>query len=408
MENNSIPTFDLGKDGFPVPGKVVRYYRERMVYTDTNGKVKHWTQADLAKRLGVSEIMVRQMEKQNKGLGNIERRRTLATLLNIPFALLGLASVDDLKKIIEPSNTASLVPLKKELVSSEEKQLYKVALTVLKEKYDGGQLHPFLIEDWIKRINKKVESTQGTEKRDLLLELCKYHILASNPYYHDLQDWQKAVEHLQAAKEMAVTLNDNQLFATACYYMGETYLVQNKPLLATRELEPIIPLCEKQIKGLIMADLSLAHALANNTNISYIRNLLDKAERHISERDDNIFIRFDTVQHLECKADTLISLQRFELALDCIDDAEEYINARPNIIRNTEYLKLLRAECYAKQSKPEYEETIRLLSQIVNDNSYIGYYVNYASRIHKIIAASSYGKAPAVVDLGIQLKLLHK
>ena len=81
LKQAGLPQFQLDTDGFPVPGPVVRYYREQMRYTDKDGQIRRWTQADLATRLQISELMVRLMETKNKGLDSIERRKTLATIL---------------------------------------------------------------------------------------------------------------------------------------------------------------------------------------------------------------------------------------------------------------------------------------------------------------------------------------
>jgi len=45
LVQTGLPQFDLAEDGYPDPGKVVKYYRERMTYTDKDGKEKRWTQA---------------------------------------------------------------------------------------------------------------------------------------------------------------------------------------------------------------------------------------------------------------------------------------------------------------------------------------------------------------------------
>ena len=53
-----------------------------MRYKDSHeNKEKGWTQTDLAKRLGVSEVTVRLMENQNVGLDSITRRRLVASIL---------------------------------------------------------------------------------------------------------------------------------------------------------------------------------------------------------------------------------------------------------------------------------------------------------------------------------------
>ncbi len=83
-----LPQFEIEIDGSLIqvkqPGRVVKYYREQMIYTDREGKVRHWTQAELAQRLDLSEVQVCNMENHNQGLDSIERRRILITILRIP------------------------------------------------------------------------------------------------------------------------------------------------------------------------------------------------------------------------------------------------------------------------------------------------------------------------------------
>lgn len=83
------------------PGRVVKWFRERMIYEDQQtGKRKHWTQDDLARMVGLTKVQVCNMENHNEGLDSIERRKTLATILKIPPVLLGLASLDEIVEIV--------------------------------------------------------------------------------------------------------------------------------------------------------------------------------------------------------------------------------------------------------------------------------------------------------------------
>src|SRR5712691_11409968 len=94
LKQAGLPDFALDKEGYPDPGTIVRYFREKMKYLDSSdGKEKSWTQTDLAKRLSVSEVTVRLMENNNTGLDSIARRRLLASILKIPPVLLGLGSL---------------------------------------------------------------------------------------------------------------------------------------------------------------------------------------------------------------------------------------------------------------------------------------------------------------------------
>lgn len=404
------PTFHLDAQGFPVPGQVIRYYRERMTYTDSDGKIRRWTQPDLAKRLNVSEITVRLMETQNKYLTLIERRKAIAILLNIPPALLGLASLEDLQRILpneQSKQLASVTP--KNAVDPNDIQLYQDALHVFKNQYEQGELAPQTIESWITRINSTVEQVHGTSKNDILTVLGKYHIIAATTYYHDLQDWTQATNHLYTANNIAKITDNNELLAVSYYHAGEMYGNQGNNLLARKELDFALSFSKSassQVKGNILTYVAQAHALTgvDEADRLYVRRQLDEAEKHVTENiDNNTLIKFDMVQYLEGRADTLITLKRFSLALECIDEAEEYLITKR---RNIEFLKILRAECYVKQRKAEYEQATELLSQILDSNKSIQYYVNYVAKLHKLIAASPYGNAPAAVDLGMALRAL--
>lgn len=408
--STSMPTFRLDEHGFPFPGAVIRYYRERMTYTDNDGNVRRWTQADLAKRLNVSEITVRLMETQNKYLTFIERRKTIAMLLNIPPALLGLASLAELQSIMQggdPNHIAGTPS--KSAVDPSEIQFYKDALPILKHEYDQGELAPETVESWITRITGTVEHVHGKPKNEVLAALANYHIVAANAYSHDLQEWTQATKHLNTAKKIASTLNNNELLAIACHHAGGMYGSQQNFQLARNELDYALYLAKSaspQVKGNILTFVTQAHALTcvDEADRLYVRQLLSEAEKHVSEDiDSNTLMKFDIVQYLENKADTLISLKRYGAALECIDEAEEYFITTK---RGIEYLKILRAECYVKQRKPEYERATELLTQIFEANTHIQYYVDYVTRLYKLIAASPYGKAPDVVDLGMALREL--
>nr|BBH95053.1 hypothetical protein KTA_32520 [Thermogemmatispora argillosa] len=65
---------------YPHPGQVVAHFRRQ----------KGWSQAELARRLGVHARMIYYLEKQQQGLDSLKRRRQLVELLAIPPELLGL------------------------------------------------------------------------------------------------------------------------------------------------------------------------------------------------------------------------------------------------------------------------------------------------------------------------------
>jgi len=81
---------EMGTDGFPSPGKVVRWYRAQKKQTDAT-----WTQKRLAQELCLTERAVCYLESHDVGFDSISLRRRLAIVFTIPPLLFGLSSLTD-------------------------------------------------------------------------------------------------------------------------------------------------------------------------------------------------------------------------------------------------------------------------------------------------------------------------
>jgi tetratricopeptide (TPR) repeat protein len=92
-----LSAFDIGPDGFPFPGQVLRRFRLAKFKEDG----KPWTQGDLARAMKKKELAVREWERRSAGLNDIVRRRDLVKLLDIPPLLFGLATVPERQNNIE-------------------------------------------------------------------------------------------------------------------------------------------------------------------------------------------------------------------------------------------------------------------------------------------------------------------
>ena len=411
LKRAGLPGLEIGDDGFPVPGLVIRYYRERMTYADNEGHIKHWTQADLAKRLHMSELSVRYMETRNTGLDSIERRRILATLLHIPPILLGLAAFDELEVMLHGERSTSLIShgSTRKNVSDDEIQLYKDALSVFRDAYDKRTLELPTIEAWITRIADSVAFVPECQQTELLAMLCEYHMIAARRYFHDIQNWSVATTHLTTTKQMANFIKRDDLRTLAYYYTGEMYLEQGNVSVARDELDIAVTLSKSttpQIKGRALTYSALVHAMtaADLADNIYIQQCLQKAENCITPNIDvTSRMTFDTMRYLEDKADTLIVLKQYGKAAEALEEAEDILIFKQNA---REYLSILQAECSIKQKRPEYGRAIVLLNNVLERNREYPrlYHVNYANRLYKLLATSSYGNAPEVADLGLAIR----
>lgn len=89
-QHMQLPLFDIGKDGFPRPGKVSRHYREQRKQANSS-----YTQQYLATLLSVSDQWIWEIEHNDRGMDSISLRRKLAKHLDIPLVLFALSSLED-------------------------------------------------------------------------------------------------------------------------------------------------------------------------------------------------------------------------------------------------------------------------------------------------------------------------
>lgn len=409
--STNLPALPIGQDGYPIPGIVIQFYRKRMCYTTQEDKQKRWTQDDLARQLQISKAMVRKMETNNQGLDSMERRRLLANLLNIPPILLGLGTIEQLQNAmgntlpLETPNIASRALH----VGPEEILLYKDTLPLFQSAYDQQALQASTLENWIQRITGNIEHLHDKDKNDILPLLVPYHVLASKVYGHDKTLMNKAYNHLDIATQFAVMLNNAELLAFIHHYRGELLVLENKLLLAKNEMDYALNLTknsDRQACGRTLTITALTYSMIepDHSQKLYIHQLLDEAEKYATNGGSMELITFNPGIYYMDKADTLITLGLYKQADRALDEAEDCLQY---IKREKAYIDILRAECYIKWKRPEYEAAVVLLGNVLQGNTIANYHTNYVARLHKIIAEGSYGKAPDAVELGQRLRILQ-
>ena len=402
QEVKGCADFPLDGDGYLDPGHVVRYYRERMTYRDPrSGKTKVWTQADLAQRLGVSEVTVRLMETKNKGLDSIERRRLLADLLRIPPALLGLASFTEqhAATFIQADTQASTI------------KLYQSALSVYTTMHTTGTAQEVLpdIEGWVFRIQADLDQTKSAQQSSLLRVLWGFHTVCTKIYGEDTCDWSRAFDHVNASLEIASILQDTNMQASSLYRSSAVYVAQRNFALAKTAIDGAMIYAKKadpHIIGAVLVDAALVHGttsvdMAGNI---YVQKLLEQAEQYASTTIDDGVMNFGRGKYQLIKARTLLAVDRPGKALECLDEAEEGISVHEK--RRLAFLDIMRADCYTKLKRPEYDTAVLLLMEAFDTSKTIksSFNIKHIDRLYKILATSTYGTSPQVADLGLSLR----
>lgn len=90
------------------------------------------------------------------------------------------------------------------------------------------------------------------------------------------------------------------------------------------------------------------------------------------------------------------------------DMAEEHIN--PAKKRLIVYLNILRARSYLALRKPEYEQAVKLLSDVLEESEELRVqrHVDHIEQLYTKLVASSYGNSPDVAGLGFVLQELKQ
>jgi tetratricopeptide (TPR) repeat protein len=412
LKQACLPENLLDENGELIPGKVVRHFRERMVYSNQDGKVKHWTQADLATKLDVSEVWVTLMETQNKGLDSIERRRTIATLLKIPPGLLGLASFDLMETLKQLSQTSGIAVSKHQGISDENIHLYQNALSVYTGLYSDRTIQASVpgIEHLISQISVDVQNLNSKQKHTVLDILWNFHLLAAKVYGYDICNWKEAFSHLNKALEVALTLNYPDLIAATYYRIGDFHLLQGNVQVAKEHFNRALPVSKSASLNTkcgvyALASLSYARSATDTSGAIEAQNLLDKAYNYIGIVEGNSAIKFSESWYLDYRAETLIALKRYGKALESIEEAEYIATDK----RNLEFTNILKAECYISRKKPEFEEAVTILSSVLQQNRTVReqVHIHHIQRLFNLLLDSSYGNSLEVADLGMLLRELQ-
>ena len=416
-----LPNFSLDEEGFPVPGLVIKYFREHMKYINAyDNKERSWTQANLAKSLGVSEVTIRLMENQNIGLDSITRRRLVADILKIPPVLLGLGSLSELKAYLDSTQQHSTFPntsssqTKGTHIEKETVSLYNDIWNVYSEMHSTGSAQGSLseIEKWASRIKDDVLRTHGSQQRQLQEILWDFYALVAKIYGDDLCDWSLAFANVNAAMELAVQLDNNELRAATLYRSGQIHFAQRKFSLAKADFDGATKFAQRacpQLKGPILGATGLAYALTSKdmTSKKYVQSLLDEAGNLVTSsgfKDDGRFIKFSVAKYYLEYADTLTVLGRPGKALEVLDDAESAIDISQK--RRRAYMDILRAEANMRLSSPQLHTATFLLADAFNVSKGVRseYNIGYIARLYTNLRDSSYGNSTDVADLGMSLK----
>jgi hypothetical protein len=212
--------------GWPDFGHVLRYFRKKAKLT---AKAFGITYGEAVNPDGspITERQILRMELENQVPVDMNRRKLIARLLNIPPGLFGLAVLEDIVLKPHPQVAGAVMAtgqttLQKVVADTTRYQNNIRALWVL---HDTSQAQGAL--DQINADIRDLESLEEQARGDLLYHirelLFSYHILAAN-VVRDQRKFSLSHHHANQAVRVAKGMNDTDLVATALYTRGCTYL----------------------------------------------------------------------------------------------------------------------------------------------------------------------------------------
>ena len=164
-----------------------------------------------------------------------------------------------------------------------------------------------------------------------------------------------------------------------------------------------------QTRGII-ASKSACIYVDSDTSTSGIvlaQNMIDSAEKYIDAKDDVHAMSFGKDDFYLDKSYVLNVLHRYGKALECLDDAERYVQSAGK--RHTIFLDIKRAQFYIEQKKPEYEQAVWMLLNAVETSKEIrvSRNIEQVKKLYDKLADSSYQNSPDVIELRLALRRLQ-
>src|SRR5437764_1049884 len=224
LELDYLEEFAPGNDGFyPRTGQVVKEYRRRAM--DTEGKP--WTQRRLANALGIeTDQAVWNLENRDSAL-DIERRRFLSDLFDIPPILFGIITLEEIDKLLEQRRAArsGIVVVSTRLAASHKLTLDVQEYTALLESYwttymnNPTQISMTNIDLCIDGLSRELPHVR--DRKPIQELLCRFHDLVAN-LLCDQHKYNDALVQLEKASWFAEMLNKDALEAAVLYDYGNT------------------------------------------------------------------------------------------------------------------------------------------------------------------------------------------
>jgi tetratricopeptide (TPR) repeat protein len=383
-----------------------------------------YTQQHLAQILGITDQAVRDLENKDAGM-DFDRRQFLSKLLAIPPILLGVITLDEIRRIGEERGIAlTLEPSERVFVSgsvvtgrqltSDPKEYRKQLNSYWQIDYSRDAYGT--LADTLRRTSamyQELPYVKPKERYQLHELLCSYHQFIAY-LLRDKQMYDGAIIHANKACQMAELLSDDEQKALALYSRGYIFWSANRMNFALIDFENARKY-DRNLPGYLNGPIHLFSGLVKSIDAKTKKDqrgqkdallLLDRGGNIVRKernRENPHFIDFSLKRYHGVKSLALMAIGENREAINELKLISRYGNVRGQV-----YYDISLAQ--ARASLGDYSEAARLavstlpIVQEINSEINITRIENLFQRLQK----SPYKDSPDVGHLDYLLHYKHR
>ncbi len=408
-----FPPFEVGKDGYPKPGQVIKYYRLQKLSDAASDHKHEWTQTGLAETLSLTEFTVRRMENQHQHLEMISRRRLLSFLLGIPPVLLGLDSLSHASPLALPSTPRNVT------LNAEELAQHRVQLGRIWKGYysNHGQEAQ---KRAIARINdlQEANSFVTSEQRSHLLEIQALYRSYLADTAREQADYRRVFGQANQVVLIGQEIENKEFTAMALIRRGAAYRERGDYQAAAADIDGALQLMKYThvtLREVILVDVGriTAYTAQDKSDRDRAFDFLQKAGTlartgHIDE--DPYFLNFNLGSYHLKRAQAYLAIgKKFssQRKTSLQDTCNELALARQltplSLVRRHALINLAQAQAYF--SLEEYPQAVTLALEVLPVFKQIKSTLNLLQivSLYHDLSQSSYSASPHIARLGWEL-----
>ncbi|MBV9690942.1 MAG: helix-turn-helix transcriptional regulator [Ktedonobacteraceae bacterium] len=387
-------------------------------------EAKGWTRHQQARLYGyyvrakpMSPETIEHMELTNQIPKNLKRRYILASLLDIPVAYLGLATLEEFAQARQGSHTVATTPswISKlgniDLVECHRalKFYWQQAQALSASAFHSEILFP------VSHLYHNVLYADGKQHQEMMRLLCYYQQLLAR-IAADCGAYRTAMEHMNKAYKLAKLLGQQEL--QALVLIRRAYVSYESRAFAAAISDFDAALClqaalSSQLKGVVLLSAGDGHAqiALSSQEMTQALQWIEQAEPLVGAGDveeEGHFLQFDAVRyHMDyayaLMGSPLKQLRHPESCLEHLSWVRKYISLeREGSNINSE---LLKAKAWLdKGYYPDVTKLARKTLLVVREHELAGERARIEA-LYQRLKDTNYGKSVEVAQLGMDLML---